>query len=378
MSENRHVLAVGAFASAEREALAESARQSAMEVHVESDPSAAAAWLDARSAVAMLIDGDMSNGETFAVERRAQSQYATLPVLTWNRAVNDLSFAEAFSWGADDVVSRTEPHALISRLRHLPKTPSVMAASNRGIALVADPDRNRRIVIGRVLRNAGYSVTFAVSGVDIEKFVQSGPVELVVTNASLHDSALEGVHRVRQLGSSALCIVNCTPRDLKRVRKEFASIERATATDGFAPAENVLFVSNELGRGFGTDKRTSARLLFGTTVAFRGAGRDSDDWGYSYNISESGIYVRTLAPPDDEFVWVELCPPRGERRVRLVGKVAWRRGIGKGEYATVPPGFGLQIVDGAKVDLDLWRDRYRAFAEVLGVSLNPPGFSPKF
>ena len=371
MSEPRHVLAVGAFGAPERDALAEIACESAMDVHVEAEPSAAAAWLDTRSAVARLIDGDMAGGEAFASERRAESKHATLPVLTWNRGVNDLSFAEAFSWGADDVVNRDDRHALISRLRHLPKEPCPMAASNRGVALVADGDRNRRIVVGRVLRNAGYSVTFAVSGDEIERFVKESPIELVVTNASLHTSPLDTVQKARELGSKALFIVNCPPRDLKRARKAFASVERATPTDGFAPAENVLFVSNELGRGFGTDKRTSARLLFGTTVNFRGAGRESDDWGYSDNISENGLYVRTLAPPDDDLVWLELCPPRGERRVRLVGKVAWRRGLGKGEFATVPPGFGVQIVDGAKMDLEIWVDRYRAFAEMLGVSLIP-------
>ena len=371
MSETRHVLAVGAFAAADRDALAEIAQQSAMDVHVETEPSAAAAWLDTCSAVAMLMDGDMVGGEAFAVERRAESKHATLPVLMWNHGVNDLSFAEAFSWGADDVVNRDDPHALISRLRHLPKEPCPMAASNRGVALVADGDRNRRIVVGRVLRNAGYSVTFAVSGDDIERFVKESPVELVVTNSGLHSSPIDAVLKARELGSRALFIVNCPPRDLKRERKTFAAVERATPTDGFAPAENVLFVSNELGRGFGTDKRTSARLLFGTTVTFRGAGRKSDDWGYSYNISENGLYVRTLAPPDDDLVWLELCPPRGEHRVRLVGKVAWRRGLGKGEFATVPPGFGVQIVDGAKMDLESWVERYRAFAEMLGVSLIP-------
>ena len=99
MSETRHVLAVGAFTSTERSALSEMAHQSAMDVHVEADPGAAAAWLDARSAVAMLIDGNMSGGEAFAVERRAESKHVTLPVLTWNHGVNDLSFAEAFSVG---------------------------------------------------------------------------------------------------------------------------------------------------------------------------------------------------------------------------------------------------------------------------------------
>ena len=365
------VLAVGAFDARERSELAEAAAQSALEMHIEAEPSQAAAWLDKNDAIAILTDGDMPDCGTFALERRAESKNAALPVLTWTRTVTDLSFAEAFSWGADDVVNRSDPYALLARLRQLPKDVKPPATAHRGVALVADGDRNRRIVVGRVLRNAGYSVTFAINEDDLERFVATEKVELVVTNSALHAAPLATVERLRRSGNQALFIVNCPPRDLKLARQAFAKIERATPTDGFAPAENVLFVSNELGRGFGTDKRTSPRILFGTTTAFRGAGRDSDDWGYSYNISQNGIYVRTLAPPDDDLVWLELCPPRGERRVRLVGKVAWRRGLSKGEFATVPPGFGVQIIDGAKMDLELWADRYHAFAEVLGVSMKP-------
>jgi len=371
MMDLKYVLAVGSFDARERNVLTDTAAQSALEMHIEADPIQAAAWLDENDAIAILVDGDMPDSGTFALERRAESKNAAVPVLTWTQTVNDLSFAEAFSWGADDVVNRRDPYALLSRLRHLPKDVNAMATSNRGKALVADSDRNRRIVVGRVLRNAGYSVTFAVSGEDLERFVTTERVALVVTNSSLHTSLVETVERMRDSGNAALFIVNCPPRDLKQLRHAFARLERATPTDGFAPAENVLFVSNELCRGFGTDKRTSPRLLFGTTTAFRGAGRESDDWGYSYNISRNGIYVRTLAPPEDDVIWLELCPPRGERRVRLVGKVAWRRGLSKGEFATVPPGFGLQIVDGAKMDLDVWVDRYSTFADVLGVSITP-------
>jgi DNA-binding response OmpR family regulator len=367
----RHVLAVGSFEPRERSILTETALESALEMHIEADPSQAAEWLDEHDAIGILVDGNLQDSGTFAIERRAESKHAALPVLTWTRGVNDLGFAEAFSWGADDVVSRSDPYALLARLRHLPKDVKPAGAATRGVALVADGDRNRRIVIGRVLRNAGYSVTFAVSGEDIERYVATERVELVVTNSALHTTPLETLEKIRNAGSEALFIVNCPPRDLKRHRQAFAGVQRATPTDGFAPAENVLFVSNELSRGFGTDKRTSPRLLFGTTTAFRGAGRDSDDWGYSYNVSRHGIYVRTLAPPDEDFIWLELCPPRSERRVRLVGKVAWRRGLSKGEFATVPPGFGLQIVDGAKMDLETWTDSYEAFASVLGVSMKP-------
>ena len=83
-------------------------------------------------------------------------------------------------------------------------------------------------------------------------------------------------------------------------------------------------------------------------------------------MSEGGLYVRTLAPPEDDEVWIELCPPRSERRVRLVGKVAWRRRFNHNENATVPPGFGLSISDAAKGDIAAWAEGYRTICDAIG------------
>jgi len=55
-------------------------------------------------------------------------------------------------------------------------------------------------------------------------------------------------------------------------------------------------------------------------------------------------------------VWLELWAPRSSRRVRLAGKVAWRRHFGPNERATVPPGFGVQVTAGLAGDLERWRD----------------------
>src|SRR5512140_2152556 len=111
MMDLQRVLAVGAFDTQERLVLAEAAAQSALEMHIESDPSQAAAWLDKNNAIGILADGDMPDCGNFALERRAEAKNAALPVLTWTRPVTDLSFAEAFSWGADDVVNRSDPYA---------------------------------------------------------------------------------------------------------------------------------------------------------------------------------------------------------------------------------------------------------------------------
>jgi Tfp pilus assembly protein PilZ len=112
--------------------------------------------------------------------------------------------------------------------------------------------------------------------------------------------------------------------------------------------------------------------LYGTKVAFRGEGRDVDDFGFSYNVSEGGLYVRTLAPPTEDQVWVELRPPRADRRVRLEGQVVWRRGFGPSGNATVPPGFGVRITDGTRRNMQAWIDGYKGFAAAMGLaSLRP-------
>jgi len=136
--------------------------------------------------------------------------------------------------------------------------------------------------------------------------------------------------------------------------------------DSYAPPENIVFLANELGRGTADDQRSSRRLLYGTMVAFRCAGRDADDYGLSYNVSEGGLYVRSLAPPVEDTVWLELRPPRTERLVRLEARVCWRRGYGGSAMATVPPGFGLEISDGSRADREAWEAGYRSFAESVG------------
>jgi DNA-binding response OmpR family regulator len=365
MNEPRHLLALGAFSHTERNRVATIGQESAFDVHFERDPHEASGWLEHHDAQAMLLDGASTEAETFAIERRAESRHATLPLLSLTKAVTDLCFVEAFSWGADDVVARGDGAPLRSRLRHLPKEPLGLPENCRGSVLVAEADRSRRILIGRVLRNAGYTVTFAAEREDLLNYANTNSLDVVVASTAFTDSPRELVEHARASGSHALFVVTCPPRDIKRHKGSLDDLAGVTTTDGFAPAENVLFVSNELGRPAGIDQRASARVLYGTAVAFRSVGRDADDYGFTYNVSEGGMYVRTLAPPDEELVWLELCPPRGDRRVRLVGRVAWRRGLAQNQYATVPPGFGIEIVDGARMDIEVWRSGCLTFQSVV-------------
>ena len=357
------MLAFGRFRREERMALSIAAEQAAFTLHAAESPEEAGRWLDTHEAMAMLLDTEAS--ESLAVQTRSSARHARLPMIALAREIGDLCFNDAFSWGADDVLPLSGTRPLLTRLRTLPREAGALPASARGTALIAETDKTRRTVVGRVLRNAGYSVMFAVTKEDAARFARQDDIALAVLNAELADDFTLTISSAREAGSKANFIVCAHPRDLKSVRAALDGTTGVGVIDAFAPPENVLFASNEL-KGGAVNNRRSARILYGTTVAFRGAGREKDDYGFSYNISQDGLYVRTLAPPEDDEVWVEMAPPRGERRVRLVGKVAWRRRFNHNENATVPPGFGMSIVDGAKADIQTWNDAYSAISAAIG------------
>lgn len=323
----------------------------------------AVSWLENNDAQVLLCQSGES--EQLAVQTRSRAPLSKLPILALTHSLTDLDFVSVFSWGADDLVPLTPRRPLLTRLRALPKEPPIPPLETRGLALVAETEPTRRIAVARVLRNAGYSIRFAVTPQDAEEYSLDSSFSLVVANSELFPNGSKVIGQARAGGSRAKFIICAPPRQTRVLRAALEEHAEVTVTDGFSAPENVLFVANELmdGRGSG---RSGVRLAYGAVVAFRGAGRDFDEWGYTYNVSERGLYVRTLAVPEDEEVWLELCPPRQERRVRLVGRVAWRRPFNYNESATVPPGFGVQIADGAERDRALWREGYAALAETLG------------
>jgi len=364
----RPILVFGQFRREDLAVISEAAAQSACTVSHASSIEQALAWLDEHEAHGLLCHSEDS--EQLAVQTRSRAGLSRLPVLTLSDKLSDLDFASAFSWGADDVVPLGLLRPLITRLRALPKESPTAPGEKRGTALVAEGERVRRTTVARVLRNAGFALRFAVTPDDAEHFVSDTSLSLVVVSRELLPSPAESIRAARAAGSTANFIVCSPPREIKHDRAALAGMNGVTLTDSFAAPENVLFVANELGGGR-TNNRKSARIPYGVRVAFRGAGRDTDEYGFSYNISEKGVYVRTLAPPEDDEAWLELCPPRVERHVRLVGRVAWRRPFNYNESATVPPGFGIEVVDGGARDRALWAEGYERLAETVGASRFP-------
>jgi DNA-binding response OmpR family regulator len=324
-------------------------------------------WLDDKTPHALLVDDSAADTESVCLRARSHAHSAHTPIISLSRALDDLTFAEVFNWGGDDAVRLDTMWPLLSRLRLLPRDDATPASSDRGTAVVADPDKNRRVVRARALHNAGWSIRFALTAEDTARFARDEATTLLVLDAELEGGvdALLASARDRDQVSHVLL---CAPKELSTLSASFADCDNAAVTDGFAPPENVVFIANELRRGGASDKRRSRRLLYGTRVGFRGEGREHDDFGFTYNVSAGGLYVRTLAPPTDDRVWIELRPPRTDRWVRLEGEVVWRRPFGPSDNATVPPGFGVKLADATRSNMSAWLGGYREFQRTLEVA----------
>src|SRR5450432_1881215 len=199
--ETREMLAFGRFRREERMALSVAAEQAAFTLHAAESHEEAGRWLESHDAMAMLLDTEAS--ESLAVQTRSSARHARLPMIALSRDIGDLCFNDAFSWGADDVLPLASTRPLLTRLRTLPRATPSLPTTGRGTALVAETDQTRRTVVGRVLRNAGYSVTFAVTHEDAVTFAQQDDIVLAVLNADLTDDYKAMIAAARGAGSKA-------------------------------------------------------------------------------------------------------------------------------------------------------------------------------
>jgi hypothetical protein len=360
------VLAYGTYGRNDRSTLERLAEEADLRVQFADDAEGAAQWLRANVPRMLLVESASDDAARVGQLTRSKRERQAVPIIRMTRELDDLSFEEVFSWGGDDVIRYDAARGLLSRLRSLPKDPAPARVASKGVAIVADPDRARRLVRARVLRNAGYSVRFSVSAEDTLRFARELSTRVLVV-----DWDLDGTAEIIQecgLTKHTNMILMCPPRKVHPVARQLDGLGNIAVTDSFAPPENMLFIINEMQIGGAKTNRTSRRLLYGTTVAFRGEGRDEDDYGFSFNVSAEGLFVRTLAPPVDELVWLELRPPRADRKVRLEGEVSWRQHFGASTNATSPPGFGVRITDATRRNRTLWSQGYEEFGAALGLT----------
>jgi Tfp pilus assembly protein PilZ len=369
---DRSLVLVGEFRDDAIESVKEAAES--LDVAIKYVPrcdDAPGALVEIAEPLAVVLRMDSGGAPQTCAHIRGQARLLQLPILGVAPQRDDLAFTELFSWGGDDLLTVSSPPSLVRRLRPLvARTAGRRDHGREHCAIVAGADARWRSVMGRALYQGGFSVRFVASANDLPQESLAEGVRVVVVADDLGAGATEAaVQAARALGSRTAWIVVAPPKRMAALCTAVAPLGPVSVADGFAPPENVLFLTNELlSSRRGVDNRASPRVLYGTAIAFRAAGREEDEIGFSYNVSAGGVYVRTMAPLDaGQDLWLEMWPPRSQRRVRLAGTVAWKRVFGPNEGATVPAGFGVKITDGLAGDLERWRVGYQAFADsVLG------------
>lgn len=360
MPPSRRLLVLSRLDPEQKRVLGVTATANKLELDTVESVEAALTWLDRGDPRVVVFDTSLPRAEKLCAKIRSKKQLARVPIIGLTSEMNDALAPKFFSIGADDLIPKSLGAPLMTRLRAMPKDDSLRPPADRGKAVVADSDRSRGDVFGRVLANAGYDVKYALDRLSLEFYTQQSDLKLIVATTELGDPKPH-IQRSRKSGSAPVWIVTAPRRDLEGHLATLGSLDAVRVMPLGAPPEDVLFTSNEL-LGGARHARSSARILYGTVVAFRDAGADDDELGFSYNVSAGGVYVRTLAPAPEGRVWLELRPPRSKSRVRLEGRVAWKRSFFDASGATSPPGFGVELVDGLGDGLEAWREAYAALA----------------
>lgn len=315
----------------------------------------------------IFIDGATPGLESFVAWVRGEARLFSVPVVVLTAAAADQSYTEAHAWGADDVQAGADLGGMTRRLANLSEfDPSVRPPITQGRAVIAHENESRRRVLGRILRQGGFDVSFAADRDELANVSLSGnPPSLLVCAEKLGtETARSSIEKTRRvLKSDTVPAVVLATRTESRVLAHDVSMLGATGvTSESAPADNLLFIANELLRPDVHNLRASPRLLFSSICAFRRGGVFEPVFGLTYNISREGLYIRTLDPPTrGTLLWFEMRPPHGTAAVHLRANVVWCRGL-TSPGGAAPSGFGVRIQEDAcpPGDLAAYREAYDA------------------
>jgi hypothetical protein len=368
-NSDRRVIALGNLAGDPKGALEAAVQGAGLELFLTREPARAFVELERGGALAALVDMATLGAEQFCKRARSAEKLRGVPVIGMSRTPNELGFARVYAWGADDLVPLGARNALERRLKVLAATEQT-DASGFGRAVVAEATTQRRALVGRVLAQAGYDVKFAVDRAAVELYASQSETRLVVISAALGDPR-RMIDAAARAGALPTWIVTAEMRSVNRLAASLAGLDRVAVTSTAGSPEDVLFLANELVFGKGA-RRREWRALYATPVAFRPEGGVVDEYGFSYDASPMGLYVRSLLPPETDAVELEIRLPARDERVRLTGKIMRRFAFGSGSIASAPPGFGIKLL-GPEVSLALWAE---ACEELIAGASSEGGSAP--
>ncbi|HEX9620100.1 MAG TPA: hypothetical protein VF989_08200, partial [Polyangiaceae bacterium] len=361
MTSPQHLLALAATRNEERahfEALAEG---TGLELAIFDTVNAALGWLATHAPRCVVFDARLPRADRVCERIRMHREWLGVPLVAMTSEFADEQVAKLYAEGADDVVPWGAWNGIVARLKNLPRLSAAADDSERPLAIVAEPERSRCDLVARALAVAGYEVKTALEARAFAFYLRQFQPHLVVASSALADpeSVFEDAPERRLRTTWA---VTAPAADVDRLREAFVAHDRLVVVDQAAPPADVLFLSNEIAHASAQSRRETARRIYGAVARFRPVGSDDDDTGFTYNVSENGLYLRTLAPPGAPVVWVDIRPPGSRNTVRLEGRVTWQRTPGSTNVVPAPYGFAVELNAGLGLSHELWRAGCRELA----------------
>lgn len=295
----------------------------------------------------VLVDMRLEDARDFISWMRSDVRLYAVPVIAMVDSAARQAFDDAYAAGADDVVARRRMNVVARRVEVALRTQSATTLRAPAYsALVIGTNVKSRRLLGRTLRVAGYSPSFADSLEDAsERIVRDNHDIAVIVHDNADVLGWELVESLRAATRYDLPVIVVSKDNGKERDARLTTRHRAAFIGENAPVDNVIFAANEIIRPVQTRQRGSSRLLFGTLCSYRAEGQLAADHGYTYNVSRGGLYIRTMdAPAMGSKVSIELTPPYSNESVTLVARVQWTRSFTDGHGGPSPAGFGVEIL----------------------------------
>lgn len=375
MAHQAIALIIAEPADAERAAFEAACHEAGFQTAFEPSAEVATSKLGGRPYDALILDMSTPGAALVCMRARGKLLRNRIPILAFVPGEDEAAFARAYRAGADEVFVAGRPELLTSRLEAVARSGAPQPPSPRGDAVVADGDRARGEVLERVLRDAGFKVELAMDAFAARLQVGRPSLKVAVVDAALED-VTSLIAQAKGKGARCAWVIRVRPEQLDEVGQKLLRVERATAVNAYGPPDDVLFETNRLLEPPASENRADPRRLYGSVVRLRFEDSGKEDFGYTYNVSSVGVFVRTLAPPAGTAVTMELMPPGRGDRVRLEGEVVWRREFGATRKEPVPAGFGVRITGG---DVSTWAaacPRALSIPVRAPITIDPAGTSP--
>ncbi len=375
MAHQAIALIIAEPADAERAAFEAACHEAGFQTAFEPSAEVATSKLGGRPYDALILDMSTPGAALVCMRARGKLLRNRIPILAFVPGEDEAAFARAYRAGADEVFVAGRPELLTSRLEAVARSGAPQPPSPRGDAVVADGDRARGEVLERVLRDAGFKVELAMDAFAARLQVGRPSLKVAVVDAALED-VTSLIAQAKGKGARCAWVIRVRPEQLDEVAQKLLRVERATAVNAYGPPDDVLFETNRLLEPPASEHRADPRRLYGSVVRLRFEDTGKEDFGYTYNVSSVGVFVRTLAPPAGTAVTMELMPPGRGDRVRLEGEVVWRREFGATRKEPVPAGFGVRITGG---DVSTWAaacPRALSIPVRAPITIDPAGTSP--